>query len=217
MPLINFPNVPNVPGVPNVARSGLSLDEDAVLSAIYSGDILSIIDSVVTPRYGIQKKDGSNAIRPDSFISFEYRADAKVSDYPVQPGTFASYNKVMEPFDIRISMSCSGSLAAAGMTRESFLSALDDMRASFELLDIVTPDKVYTDVNLVHFDHSRTNSKGVTLLVVDAFFREIRETAEAEYKNVKSDSAVEPIGTCNVVPNQPTKEQEAFGLKYRIQ
>jgi hypothetical protein len=217
MPLINFPNVPNVLGVPNVARSGLSLDEDAVLSAIYSGDILSIIDSVVTPKYGIHKKDGSNAIRPDSFISFEYRAEARVSDYPVQPGAFASYNKVVQPFDMRISMSCSGSLAAAGMTKESFLTVLDEMRISFELLDIVTPDKVYADVNLVHYDLSKTSSKGATMLVVEAYFREIRETADAEYKNVKSDSAVEPIGTCNVVPNQPTKEQEAFGLKYRIQ
>ncbi|MGP2516368.1 phage baseplate protein [Yersinia sp. 2545 StPb PI] len=207
MPLINFPNVPNVLGVPNVARSGLSIDQDAIMSAIYSGDILSILDSVITPKWGIYAQDGSQVILPDSVLDIEYKGESRILDYPIEAGGFASFNKVATPFDIRMKMACSGNLSAARMTRESFLARLDEMQASLDLYNIVTPDYVYNNVDLVGYDYRRTNENGVTLLIVEARFNEVRVTGDAQYKSVKSDSAANPVNQGQVYANKPTAEQ----------
>ncbi|HFF9119483.1 TPA: phage baseplate protein [Yersinia enterocolitica] len=207
MPLINFPNVPNVLGVPNVARSGLSIDQDAIMSAIYSGDILSILDSVITPKWGIYGQDGSQVILPDSVIDFEYKGETRIADYPLSSGGFATFNKVATPYDIRMRMACSGNLAAARMTRESFLARLDAMQASLDLYNIITPDYVYNSVDLLGYDYRRTAINGVTLLIVEARFMEVRVTGDAQYSNVKSDSAANPESQGQVYASKPTAGQ----------
>lgn len=209
MPLIQFPDVPDVLGVPNVLRStSANLNETNILSAIYSGNPLSIIDSILKPTWGIFTADGTGrVITPDSVIGFEYRGEAKIMDYPIEFGGFSTYNKVQVPFDIRMRMVCGGNIATSEMTRMSFLQRLEDMKASLDLYQLITPDFVYPSVNLVHFDYSRTAVNGVSLLMVEASFQEVRVTGEATYTNTKSDSSTGTVSQGNVVPSIPSKTQ----------
>lgn len=223
MPNIEFPNVPNVPGVPSIARNpDFSADYGDLVSAVTSGNPLSIIESVITPRWGIYAPNTmEKVIVPDSVLAFEYRGDARVSDYPVEAGGFKSYNKVQQPFDIRIKITCNGagtlgrigSLTTSGgtvaMTREDFLVHLEGMKLSLDLYDLVTPDFVYNSVNLIHFDYKRTNTEGVTLLIAELYLREVQQSTKAGYKTVGSDSATDSKnqGTVNTVT--PTTTQSA--------
>jgi len=223
MPLIDFPDVQNAPGVPSIARNpDFSANYGDLVSAVTSGNPLSIIESVTTPRWGIYAPGTSEKIiEPDSVISFEYRGEARISDYPVEAGGFESYNKVQQPFDIRMKVTCAGagtlasagslttSGLSAGMTREDFLVRLEGMKLSLDSYDLVTPDFVYNSVNLVHFDYKRTNTEGVTLLTADLYLREIRQTVEASYTTVSSDSAADTKNQGTVNPVTPTPSQNA--------
>jgi hypothetical protein len=180
------------------------------------GDLAGI--DVLNPRAGdwmILASDHSPAIIPDTVPRFEYRGEARVSDYPMEQGAFASYNKVATPFDIRMVMVCSGLNFAQNiaqtikgatglnigqnlMQKPAFLDTLDYMLATTDLFSIVTPDRTYNSVNLEHYDYKRETSSGATMLIVEAWFREVRITGAATYTSggvrSNSPSAASPVG-----------------------
>jgi hypothetical protein len=141
--------------------------------------------------------DGKAIITPDSVLGLEYRGESKISTYPVEGGSFGSYNKVQAPFDLHIIMTCSG----GQMTREAFLARMELLKASVELCSVVTPDAVYKSLNLVQFDYRRTSANGVTLLTVNASFAEVRVTATTEYTKTAT-----PAGA-GMVNNGSTKAE----------
>src|SRR6185312_7169362 len=123
-------------------------------------------------------QNGSPVLTPDNVISLEWHGEERISDYPVQNGQFVSYNTVRVPFDLRMVMTCQGlnyvqdelkpvtkSLDQAltnirlafgqPMSRDAFLRQLDMMLDSTDLYDVVTPDKVYQNVNLVGCNHAK--------------------------------------------------------------
>src|SRR6185312_3368208 len=143
-------------------------------------------------------KSGNPVLTPDSVLSLEWHGEERISDYPVQQGQFVSYNKVKVPFDLRIVMTCQGknfvqdalqsvtqslnqALSNIGlafgqpMSRDAFLRQLDTMLESTDLYDVVTPDKVYQNVNLVAYNHAKKNDDGATLIIAELMFREVRE------------------------------------------
>lgn len=178
------------------------------------GDLAGI--DILNPRAGdwmILSSDGSPAIVPDTVPRFEYRGEARVADYPMEQGAFASYNKVAMPFDIRMVMVCSGlnyaqsaaqaikNIAGIGigqnlMQKPDFLDSLDYMLSTTDLFAIVTPDRTYNSLNLEHYDYRRETTNGATMLIVEAWFREIRVTGAATYSNggSASPSAASPTG-----------------------
>lgn len=154
-------------------------------------------------------KSGSPVLTPDSVLSLEWRGEERISDYPVQNGQFVSYNKVKVPFDLRVVMTCQGlnvvqdalkpvtqlinqALSNVGlafgqpMTRDAFLRQLDSMLDSTDLYDVVTPDKVYSNVNLVAYNHAKKSDEGGTLIIAELMFREIRESGNAQYSTPSS-------------------------------
>ena len=151
-------------------------------------------------------KSGNPVLTPDSVLSLEWHGEERISDYPVQNGQFVSYNKVKVPFDLRMVMTCQGknviqdalqsvtqslnqALSNIGlafgqpMSRDAFLRQLDEMLASTDLYDVVTPDKVYQNVNLVAYNHAKKNYEGGTLIIAELMFREVRESGKAKYAN----------------------------------
>lgn len=150
-------------------------------------------------------KNGTPVLTPDSVRSLEWHGEERISDYPVQNGQFASYNKVKVPFDLRMVMTCQGkniiqdalqsvtqslgqALSNIGlafgqpMSRDAFLKQLDMMLDSTDLYDVVTPDKVYQNVNLVGYNHAKKNDDGATLIIAELLFKEVRESVQADYE-----------------------------------
>lgn len=179
---------------------------------------------------------GKPVLTPDSVLSLEWHGEERISDYPVQNGQFASYNKVAVPFDLRMVMTCQGlnyvqsalnsvtqsldqALGQVGlafgqpMSRDAFLKQLDTMLASTDLYDVVTPDKVYQNVNLVSYNHAKKSDEGGTLIIAELMFKEVRESGSAQYSiNAStvnhivsnSESAATPVSLGTVIGDPVT-------------
>lgn len=161
----------------------------------------------------------SQSIVPDTFVGIEFGGDSRISDYPVEQGAFASYNKVQMPSEIRVTLACAGEQ----MDRHSFLTQLEAMKQSTDLYDIATPDQLYQSYNLVHYDYSRRSSNGVSMVVVELRFEQIRQTGGATYSAVSpsavsangstiksaSPSASDPADLGTISPTTPTAAQQS--------
>ena len=155
------------------------------------------------------------AIIPDSVKLFANRGQARVSNYPVEQGAFASFNKVEIPYDIRIILVCQGS----NMRRSDFLAQLEVMKKDIRLYDISTPDRLYPSASLVSYDILRdARNGGVSMITADCLFAEIRQTASASYNtsnsqtpivNSDSPSASDVQNQGNVPPTDPNALQIA--------
>ena len=190
-----------------------SLNETTLFSALNSGNIFSIINSTVSPPYGIYLKSGAKAISPSSFISIEYGADASVVASPVEEGSYTSFNKVKRPPIIRAVFVLEGWSGFSGSlpnltnfsltSRADMLSALDKMIAKADLYDIETPDITYQDYDLVRYNYS-TSSHEVTLLHVEAIFQAVLQTAEVTLTSTTANSNT----TKNSTSNAPSTNTE---------
>lgn len=190
MPLIQFPNVPKLPGVPQVRRSsvfpaalppvvGLALGVARLLQLFLFGTGWGIyksqkttdvaddtgLESVITTAKRVP------VLTPDTFLEFSYRNESAVADYPIQQGSFVSYDKVANPFEIVLRVAKGGNTAE----RQKFLDKLESLAGDLELYDIVTPERSYLNVNIVRYEVARRREAGAYWLSeVDIYFREIR-------------------------------------------
>lgn len=209
MSLINFPDVPIAPGVPNLRRSAIGLSVIAgssALGAVQRYDIFGMFDSLMAPEWGIYDKDDKEVITPDSFVMFEYRGERRICDYPVEMGSFSSYNKVSVPYDIRMVVACNGQ---GETSREVFLQTLELMMESTELYSIATPDAVYPGANLIRIDYRRTSRNGVSLLLADLLFQEVRVVETVTYSSTEEAAGAETTDEGNTNTTEPSTEQKS--------
>lgn len=128
--------------------------------------------------WSIFDKDGNKAIDFDTFFSCSIKAENKISSNPVEKGSFADYNKLASPTAVSVVLGRTGKsdeLAA-------FLTALDKLAESTDLVSIVTPEKTFLDYNLVSYDYDRKAENGVDRLLVRLVLQEIRQV-EPQYSN----------------------------------
>jgi hypothetical protein len=213
-PFINvpqFPGVPNLPGVPQLARPLGSLV--AALPSIISSlkapamPITLTFAAKAAPVWGVFDADGNQVLAPESIMSFNYRADYRVSDYPVQAGQFANYNKVTVPGEIPIRM-------VMGLTlddRTQFESDCKFVAASLALYTIITPESTYVGFNATRLEIARRETHGAFYLDVDMFFRQINQvtpqysstvSAAANTANAQNPGS-QPVTSLGLVQPQP--------------
>ena len=121
--------------------------------------------------WAIFDKDGNKALDFDTFFSCSIKAGSKISSNPVEKGSFADYNKVASPTTVSVVLGRtgkSGELAA-------FLTALDRLTDSTDVVSIVTPEKTFLDYNLVSCDYDRKAENGVDRLLAGLMLQEIRQ------------------------------------------
>jgi len=173
-----------------------SLNETTLINAINSGNLFSVINSVISPGYGIYLSNGSaKAINPTSFLGVDYGNDASIASSPLEQGSYTSYNKVRRPPILRVAFVLEGWTGLSGAvpnltnftleSRTSMLAMLDAMVAGHQLYDIETPDTTYEDYDLVRYNY-RTSSQEVTLLIVEAIFQAVLETADVTLSNANA-------------------------------
>ena len=168
-----FPNIPNAPGVPALPRDPNAIIDSVLLLA---ADALGLF-STTNQQWGLFK-DGLPVVVADSVVSFDYRQDWTISTYPLEEGAFESYDKVQTPFDVRLKFVTGGSEA----DKETFLASVADAAATLDLFDAVTPEAIYTSVNVVHQDYRRDKER-VGMIVVDVWCKEVRVTATSAFGN----------------------------------
>lgn len=192
MPLIPFPSVPNLPGVPALPRSpefppivrlGLGVVQGTLLRVLQGGSQWGIFDSNGNALADPAQFTGIIGTVLDvaglgstlSTKSVEYMKEMQVSDFPVERGGFAQYNKVEKPAEPTVTL-C---LAGSENDRRTFLDAIDKATKSTELYSVVTPEVIYIEYTVVDYDYSRKYEKGCTLLTVSIKLKEIRSTSSS--------------------------------------
>lgn len=177
-----------------------ALQTDATSEAFDASQEVTTVDGVETvtvtayrggPQWGIFK-DGKSVIKADNVLSFEYKRDWTISDYPIEEGGFESYDKVQLPFDARVRFSAGGSLD----TRQALIDSIEAIAGDLLLYDVVTPEKTYQSVNVVHYDLHRKSDDGVGLLKIDVYLEEVRNTAQAAF----STAAAAPADNASKTP-----------------
>lgn len=193
-----FPNVPNVPGVPAVNRQpGAAIATTVLMVA----DALGLF-GFLTPPLGLYK-DGTVVITADNVVSFDHKRDWALSTYPLEQGAFESYDKVQQPFDVRLRFSAGGSAD----DRQQLLDSIEAVANSLELFDAVTPEKIYRSVNVIHYDYRRESDRGAGLIVIDVWCQEVRVTATASFSNTQTPSGASTVDGGVVQTQAPTSAQ----------
>ena len=163
--------VPNVDGIPAVAFApgfGASI-------ALVSADVLGLpLFGSIGTQWGIFRQ-GRPVVVCDNVAAFDHKADWAISDYPVEGGQFQSFNKVTIPYDVRMVFTAGGTEA----NRTALLNSLRAIAGDLKFYDAVSPEAVYTPVNLVHVDYRRTAQNGVGLIAVSVWCRQVRQVASS--------------------------------------
>lgn len=196
MPNIPFPDVPEYPGVPPLLRSANAAVATVPALAIGIGVLENILGSALQQpmNWGIFDSNGNqlgasgsgNSILSAlaaqvtgsnaptlSTLNFDFSRETKISDMPIEQGSFASYNKVQNPANPVVSLALAGSEG----DRTNFLNAIDAACISTELYNVVTPEVQYVNYSIERYTYQRRGDRGATLLVVEISLKEVRQVS----------------------------------------
>lgn len=174
IPAPPFPDVPSFPGVPLLARSAIILTRE-VLSLIPQPAVDPLPQPPkVAPVWGVFTADGTKqVINPDSVYDFDWRGEYRVSDYPTQQGSFATYNKVYQPFETYVRLTKGKTTSE----RQQFLKDCETVLAALDLYTIITPERSYIGCNCTRMEVSRKGVQGAFFVEVDLYFRQVLQVA----------------------------------------
>lgn len=119
--------------------------------------------------------------------SVDYSKETRVSDFPLEQGSFANYNKV-EMSAIPIVTLCYDANESA---RSSFLKSVDAACKSTNLYSIVTPEVTYINYTIERYNYQRRAARGATLLIVEIHLKEIRQVS-AQYSAANPGNVNQP-------------------------
>ena len=147
--------------------------------------VLSVIDEPMAdaeaesteaaPESGVESVDattnGGSSIAFKTMLEMGIEENSKIPSEPIEKGSFASYNRVLEP----IHANCRLALEGDPSEIQSTLQALSDMKEGNQRVTFTTPFDSYENLMLESFDYRRDGNSGFNVLVVDLNLTEIRE------------------------------------------
>ena len=148
-------------------------------------------------QWGIFDSSGNQAVFPDSFFGVEAVVPNILCDAPIEQGSFATYNKVKAPNRITVRMVSGGTL----YNRQSFLATIDQMSHDTNLYSILTPEKSWTNMNLVSYDFRREAAHGANLIMVNCPFEEVRIIQSVTYSSLTPPDAQTNSTTSTGMPD----------------
>lgn len=179
-----------VPSVPNIPKN----IGDAVIK--FGG--AQVINRFFGNYWGIFDQNGIPLLLADNVKSVKFQNKAKISNAPVEQGSFTSYNKIKDPYIVDVILT-KGS--GGVMERGAFLAMLDAFTNSTDLFMVITPESIYPNCNIVGYDYVREAGDGARLIKANVHLQEVREV-EVEYIQTKmpTDSTTQNVG--NVTPEK---------------
>ena len=200
MPLIPFPDIPAYPGVPQLVR-GLNIPPSLQISlGVVQGLLAAAVQNPT--QWGIFDSQGNqlgilangNSLFQSLTVlvvgggppvlsnnATEFSKETKISDFPVEEGSFANYNKVEMPANPTVTLALTGSEP----DRTAFLNLINAACTSTELYSVVTPEVTYYNYSVERYNYVRRAERGATLLLVEISLKEIREVSAA-FSNVQT-------------------------------
>ena len=143
----------------------------------------------------------------------EYRTDDRISTAPQQQGSFLSYNKVLNPYQGRVTYIVSGYDAQ----RRAFLTRLAALRQSLAQLNLQMPEYTFTSCNVIHSDVRRSAHSGVSMMTVDIWVEEVRITGTSLFTKTATAAGASNSNGGAVQAALPTQTQSQAGLTGAMQ
>lgn len=113
-----------------------------------------------------------------SFLSLDSDNTSKITNYTSEKGTFSSYNKIVAPDELAVTLAINGNAAEI----QDAIAVLDTLRKEPQKVSIVSPYKEYKWFSLESYSYSFNQSQGVNLLIAAMNFKQVNEV-EAIYTN----------------------------------
>ncbi len=207
------PNAPGVPQVPRSntiaypATPVLGILQGAAFSALANRAIWGIFYAGTSTPTGVQaftqafknnllrnlpswlpgaeRRIPNQAVEADSCIYVGGNQDNVVSDFPVQSGAFASYNKVVRPQTPIVRLAKSGTSEQT----QNFLQSIKTLADNTILLDVVTKGYTFRNCTIEGYRYSRSAESGVDLVQVDIRLVEIRQVTPS-FSNASTSNSV---------------------------
>jgi alpha-L-fucosidase len=114
---------------------------------------------------------GGTAVTFTSFVDIDLRNEGQALSYPIEEGSFANYNKVDTPLDIRVTLATQGSNADF----EYILAKLDEYKREAVKLSVSTPSALYESMTLETYSYKRSREANAGMLTVELSLIEVRE------------------------------------------
>ena len=127
-------------------------------------------------------------ITPDSVLEMSFQAESEATSEPIEKGGFASFYKTNSPETVSLVFSFS----ADDARQNTALDKIRERKENYDLISILTPTHLYENMTILSYSYNRTNTDGMTMLVLQVDFQQIKQvavnTGVAQYKNVTSAS-----------------------------
>lgn len=162
------------------------------------------------PIYAIVESDTLFPLTiPSSWGDFDFRYETQTSDYPIESGGFAIYNKVRRPISITTTLVKTGS----DVSRFAWFAAIQqqELQNPTQLYTLVTPQGVYVDYSLTGMTYSTRPDKGQNILYLTLRFEQIPQIPSSlgSYPNTL-EAKSEPVSQLGQVYTNPaTTAQQA--------
>lgn len=131
------------------------------------------------PVYAIVRSDSLIPLTiPTSWGEFAPRFESQVSDYPVETGAFAVYNKVRRPISVSVMLIQTGSDVA----RFAWLAAIQQMEAEnpTQLYTLISPQGVYVDYTITGMSYETRPDRGSNKLYLTLQFTQVQQIPSSE-------------------------------------
>ena len=122
-----------------------------------------------------------------SMQEFTAEKSSRLPDEPIEKGSFATYNRIIEPRTI----TCRLAVEGRSSKLQGTIDRLTQMAENDEKITLTTPEQAYKNMMLESFDYRRDVNNGRGVLYVDLRFKEIREVQSAQ--TTTSVEEAEPI------------------------
>lgn len=182
-------------GIPNLLQNA----PRAIGFTLLGNFASSIFDFLFpAPTWGIYKAGTTTlAFEVSSLAELGIGGESHVSDYPVEDGTFSSYNKILMPNMFTLRMVRDGSETQ----RAAFLNWLQSTLDSLDLFDVLCPERTYRNATMKSYRIVRSGGAGAGMVVADCIFQEIRQIPAAySVSNVPNPENQPAVPTVRVTP-----------------
>jgi len=115
---------------------------------------------------------------PDSWGEFAPRYESQTSDYPVEKGAFAVYNKVRRPIGVAVTLVKTGSDVA----RFTWLAAIQqsELQEPTRLFTLISPQGVYVDYTILNMSYETRQDRGQNMLYLTMQFSQIPQIPSSD-------------------------------------
>ena len=125
-------------------------------------------------------------ITPDSVLEMSFQSESEATSEPIEKGGFASFYKTNSPETVSLVFSFSSDDAK----QNNALDKIKERKENYDLISILTPTHLYENMTILSYSYNRTNTDGMTMLVLQVDFQQIKQvainTGVAVYKNATS-------------------------------